>query len=158
LVKGIACVFDWAFIPESISTSALSSPFTTTFPGTWVADGLNGLSTLKGGFDSAVGASACDAPTLGEPGFSHVPAFSVQLPAPASLGCTTAVDATTGGELFGFRSIVRTSLVFLVWIGALMLCWRFMPWYKGKPDDLPTSLDKLGGSFEDDGSYEYTVQ
>lgn len=162
LITDMGCLLSWAFLPHSISTSALSSPFTTTFPGTWVADGVDAMGTLYAGLSGGISGSACDAPGInsgahGMDGYS-IPAISFQFPAPASLGCS-GPDATTGGELFGARQFIRDAFELFVWLGALFLVWRMMPWNRNSNDDIP-GLGPADGDFVSSGgqsAYTYTV-
>ena len=162
LVSDLGCLLSWAFIPQSVNTASLSTPFTGHFPGTWVVDAVSSLNTLVSGLTTAAAASACDAPHIGSGpmtvGLWHTGGLNYSFPAPASAGCTTAVDATTGGELFGYRGIIRDVLRLLVWFGALAFIWRIMPWHRGKSDDIPGLGPSDGEFVSKNGQEAYTYE
>lgn len=141
LLDGIGCVLQWAFVPASISGSALVSPITSHAPYTYVADGISAANTLIGGVNGGLAGNGCSAPTIAIPFSSlthvgNVSSFSISAPAPASQGCSDpgAKYAPTGksvGDLFGYRTVIRDVLVLAVWVGALVAVWYMFPWAKG---------------------------
>jgi hypothetical protein len=72
LVKDVGCLFQWAFIPGSINTSAFTSPFTSHVPGMWIGDALAAVSTIVGGVNTGIADGACDAPKVTPP-FHNLP-------------------------------------------------------------------------------------
>ena len=148
LVSDIGCLLSWAFLPLSISTTALADPVIGAFPFNWLNDGMDGVSTLLSGFNDAASQSACDAPSIGTGPFSvsgRTLSVGATLPAPASLGCS-GDQSSNAGELFGYRSDIRNVLVLMTWLGALALVWRMMPWVGKKADEMPLLGDGIEGS------------
>jgi hypothetical protein len=155
LISDIGCLFSWAFIPVSVNTSSLSSPFTENFPGTWIVQVTDALGVVEDGVTGSL-SSPCDAPHIGMTELG----LDVQLPAPASLGCGETEANINTGELYGWRQFGLDIETFLVWMVAVFTVWRMMPWVKSEADEPPLGLGTMTGEFVTTGgqsAYTYTV-
>lgn len=141
----LKCLLIALVVPENSAgqpafpTSDLTSPFVSHVPFEWIYTAGTALHTIESGMTAGIAGGACDAPRINLPGHTLLHtgggSFGVQLPTPTSLDCSGAPASYTesangAGDLFGFRSLIRTILALGVWLAVLLICWRMMPWSK----------------------------
>lgn len=113
------------FVPSALPTGPVC---TETFPCNWVAEANATIGELKAGID---GAGGCVAPSIGWSG-----GFSASFPPPpgCSGGNGIAADAAPG-DLFGWRTAIRSVLALALWVGFIRTLLQMAPW--SRPGDMP---------------------
>lgn len=116
------------FVPASLPSFP---PCETTFPCNWVEEVNATIGGIKSGID---GAGSCTAPVIGWSG-----GFEASFPPPPGCsggnpGAAGANDATAG-DLFGWRTTIRTVFALALWLGFIAKLLQMAPW--SKPGDMP---------------------
>jgi hypothetical protein len=162
-LRDLGCLIKTYAIPNNaeLNTTPLTTALEYHQPFSFVAGGLNAIGTVASQINTAIATGACTPPyvqpfssaQLKDVG-SHYAAFTISLPVPSDLGCT-GPDATTAGDLFGYRALIRDILTVVLIATAIVTGWRMSPW--SKPGDAVTILESYG-TLNLDGDYIETIQ
>lgn len=125
ILSGLEALFVPSGLPEMPACA-------DTFPCNYVAEASGAIGELKLGID---GVGGCVAPEIGWTD------FTASFPPPP--GCTGGNDGAAGvnddtaGDLFGWRSTIRTVFALALWVGFFAKVLQMAPW--SKPGDMPLS-------------------
>ena len=140
LVSRLICamkqLFLQLFVPKDWGSLLAVSEFSAKFPGSWVAEGVESVSTLQSSLSTGVGGSACG-PVMNVPAPAQM---TVRFPGPAGCGGTgssVTAGASEAYNVFGFRSAIRGVFTVLLYLGVVWRLIRLAPWTEGKDDGAP---------------------
>jgi hypothetical protein len=142
------CAVQWLVVPTS--WSAIMPNLTGKPPFVWVADMTGSVATMYTGLTSGLTSNKCDAPKV-QPFHtfttgifytnSTIHNFTVQLPAPTSVGCTSSFSNDNAGEIFGARVWLRDIELFGLLFAFIATVWRLLPWSDNADADI---IDAFG--------------
>lgn len=141
LVARMVCAFKQLlielFVPDDWGELLSVGEFSSKFPGSWVAEGTSGLTTLRSTVQGGVDGSACG-PALAVP---EPVSKTIRFPGPAGCGgsgSTVTTGDSAAFDLFGFRTPLRAVLTAMLYIGVVWRLLRLAPWTEGKDDGGPS--------------------
>jgi len=129
ILSGLHTLLDLLFVPEAMPSFA---PCGETFPCNWVEEVTGVLGQLQA---DASDLGGCVAPAIGWT------EFSVSFPPPpgcsgGNVGAAGAND-DVAGDLFGYRTTIRTVLMLALWFGFIRKMLGLAPW--SREGDMPIS-------------------